>query len=251
MKRPRKYKNWQKLLPISRLYKTRGGWRRSPHRNDYEYARRNGWLNNLCTHMVPAKTSCEFRHVYVFEFPKSKSVYIGLTFDPQRRKKEHFTNGTRSSVKDFVEKTGESYIFKVLTKKPLKVKDAQLLEHNTKVKYENKSWNILNKGKTGIGTGALGGHRVKWTKKRLHSIALKYKTKSEWQKNDEISYDRARYKPFYDEITFHMRPLHKNWTIDLIIEKLEECKSRKEMRTKYQQGYRKALRLGIIDNYFK
>ena len=47
-----------------------------------------------------------------------------------------------------------------------------------------------------------------------------------------------------------MKPLHKTWTRELVIEKLKECKSRKEIKVKYSQGYRLAREWGIIDDYF-
>lgn len=92
-----------------------------------------------------------YRMIYAYEFP-DHSVYVGLTFDYNKRDKEHKIQ-PGSAVKKYMKRTGLTPVHKSLTGY-VPVKDAQRLEGEYVEKYHSNGWKILNIAKTG-GAGAI------------------------------------------------------------------------------------------------
>jgi hypothetical protein len=118
---------------------------------------------------IPHKSTNFKRYIYAFEF-EDKSVYIGLTYNPNKRYSDHFTgnNSTRSAVKHHNEVNGVNFKFKILTTEPVHKDLAGKLEEDTIELYKNGGWSILNRAKA----GALGGNQRKWTYESCKNIAL-------------------------------------------------------------------------------
>lgn len=146
------------------------------NQNAYSYAFRNKILDDVTKHMVKIGSSHK-RLIYAFEFP-DKSVYVGLTFDPNQRKKDHLNPQKRkkSSVYQYFIKTNKTPNFIILSDFFDKEK-ASIMEGKFLEKYKSDGWNIVNRNKTGV----LGGNKLKWTKENCIAEISKYKTKTEFQ----------------------------------------------------------------------
>lgn len=77
----------------------------------YHKILKNKWKESLCSHMT-VKGSRILRLIYAFEFPESiekglnKSVYIGLSGDIERRQRQHTSGLEKSTVWDYIVKSG-------------------------------------------------------------------------------------------------------------------------------------------------
>ncbi len=86
------------------------------------------------------------RMIYAYEFP-DHSVYVGLTFNYEKRGNDHKTEKS-SAVRKYIKKTGLEPIRRKLTGY-VPVKEAQILEGEFEEKYRKEGWKILNVAKTG------------------------------------------------------------------------------------------------------
>lgn len=195
----------EQLRDIASKYKTKKDWRKNEE-GAYVVAWKRGteFLNDITSHMKPLGSRHK-RLIYAAEFP-DKSVYVGLTYDESRRKKQHLDDivnqakNRKSAVYQYYQETGIKPEFKILTGL-LDLDESQKQEENFLKKYQNDGWKILNRVKT----GGLGGSYQIYTDDVLRNIAKKYKTKEDWKDNEPVSQNVARKRPeFYKDITSHM-----------------------------------------------
>ena len=95
-------------------------------------------------------------------------------------------------------KTGLQPIKKQLTEY-INIEEAKIKEGEYVEKYKNERWIILNRFKT----GGLGGNILKWTKEKCREESLKYKSRSEFQKNS-LAYSPCYDHKWLDEVCSHM-----------------------------------------------
>lgn len=119
--------------------------------------------------------------VYAYEFKETHSVYIGLTFKKEKRHEAHVKD-KRSSVK----KHADKYNIPIPDPKYLidniKQKEALEMEDVWRVKYKEAGWNILNRKKTGLGSGSLGSCARTHTKKEIRECIAQCKTRPDFNK---------------------------------------------------------------------
>lgn len=151
----------------------------------YSVAQKNGWLQEICKHMECGGRK-DLRYVYVFEF-NDNHVYVGLTCDLNRRGYEHMSKSKNSSVKEHIEKTNSSFVFKVITDKPLNLIEVGKFENHIMDAYKKNGWILLNKMKG----GGIGGYVTKWTYNACRTKSLTCKTRTEFKRKYPGAYHAA------------------------------------------------------------
>ena len=168
----------------------------------YSKARKNGWLDEICSHMKP-KGSLKNRFIYSYEFKKTNSVYVGLTYDMDKRNIGHLYNGKNKSA-----------VYKHIKKYNLSSNDYELVIHGEyemaeageqegiKLKeYINDGWNILNRTKT----GNLGGSNYSnITYQECVECALKCESRTEFLEKYRRHYSLSSKMGWLNEICSHM-----------------------------------------------
>jgi predicted GIY-YIG superfamily endonuclease len=139
------------------------------------------------------KKRCIYAAEFIDEF-----VYVGLTYNFKKRTARHLVD-IKSQVYKHIQKYQHNPKFKQLTEYS-NIETAQQNEKYYVDYYRNKGWKILNIAKT----GAIGGSRQKWTRKMCHIEALKYGTKSEFQKKSCGAYTAAYRNKWLEEVSSHM-----------------------------------------------
>lgn len=89
--------------------------------------------------------------------------------------------------------------------------------------------------------------RNKWTKDMIHKEALKYNSRSEFEKLSFAAYKAARYRKILDEVCSHMKPKLRHWDYESIRKSALEFNTRSEFITMNRPAYKAALRRGIVD----
>jgi predicted GIY-YIG superfamily endonuclease len=138
------------------------------------------------------------RMVYVYEFP-DRSVYVGLTYNENKRKSEHFGNRP-TSVTKHIDATGLTPNYINVTDGYILATDAAILEETLRLKYKSEGWIILNKRKG----GGLGGNVIKWTTNMIKDVANKCITREEFKDIYPGAMNASKQKGIYDEVTQHM-----------------------------------------------
>lgn len=179
----------------------------------YSHAVRKGFLNMICGHMKKQGSPLK-RAVYIFEF-SDNHVYIGLTSDLDRRRREHLTHHN-SAVFRHIKNSMSSYTFRPMTDY-LPKEEAAVKEIYSIIEYAEKGYKMLNK-KTG---GDLGGKIRKYTKKYCKEITSQYDDKKKFRELNPYLYRYLIKRGWLDELSSHMEGQKKRngyWTKERCME---------------------------------
>lgn len=202
-------------------------------RGAYDGARRNGWLEEICSHMV-IKPSITQRFVYEI-LRDGAVVYVGISVDPQRRFRQHVLHKRL---------TPECKLRVVCG--PIPAQDAQAMEKMLVEKYDN----LMNVAVA----GSLGKTKTFLTKSYCRERAKQYESRSQFAKNDGSSYQTACREGWLEEICSHMVRLVKPvgfW------QNKENCEreamkhlTKKDFRMASSSAYQTSYRNGWLDEFF-
>ena len=223
MKRKRRnYWTKEKCVEEALKYKLRSEFK-SNSGGAYNASNKNGWLNEICSHMLIVGNKFK-RLVYVYEFD-DKSIYVGLTYNIEKRDNKH-KRDVRSSVFKYIKKTGMNP--KLSYSDYIDVEDAKILEGEKIEYYKRCGYNVLNSAKP----GATGGY-LKWTKEKCIKEAEKYKKRTKFARESNSAYNSARNNKWLDEVCFHMDKVDKKskgyWTKEKCAEESLKYKTKKEL----------------------
>jgi len=172
----------------------------------YGSSRKNGWYDDITKHMKIIGNRYK-RCLYVFEF-SDNCAYVGLTQNYEERIEYHF-NKEKSSVYKKIKISNLIPTYRQLTT----YLDKDVASNKEKIymkEYESNGWELINI-KEG---GNLGGGYLKWSKEKCQEVALKYKTKKDFYKNDRNCHESARRQGYLNDICEHMisRKYNGYWT---------------------------------------
>lgn len=203
MKKPRNYWTKENCSIEAFKYSTKSEFKKKSS-GAYDACIRNKWIDGVSNHVLRLGN----RHkkcIYSYEF-SDNHVYVGLTSNIEERQKRRDRN-IKDSVTEHILKTNLQPN-RILLTKYIEVNKAIKMEEYYVNKYNENGWNILNKVKT----GAIGGNIVKLTKEFCTKEALKYKTKTDFNKGNSSAYVTARKEKWINDICKHMtRPLVHNF----------------------------------------
>ena len=203
----------------------------------YKASYKNGWLDENCSHMERLGNLYN-RCIYAFEFPDNY-VYIGLTFNIKQRKNDHLVK-KKSMVYKHIQETNLQPELKQLTN--YIDRDLACTKEGEYVKqYKQNGWNILNKAKT----GGIGGNKLIWSFEKCKEEALKYNTRTEFQKKSGSAYESTKRHKWLDEICSHMispQKPKKYWTFDRCKIEASKYNTRGEYQKKSNTSYKISLK---------
>jgi hypothetical protein len=205
----------------------------------YEAAFYNGWLKDITNHMEYLGNRVS-RLVYAYEFPDN-SVYVGLTFNKDKRDDQHLKSG---SVYQHKVKTNLTPV-RVLKSDYIPAQEASKLEQNILQNYLENGWNILNK----VSAGNLGGNTPKYTENMVKDIASKYKTQYDFRKNEPKAYDAAKRYGWFDNLG--LKSTFNTWDYESVKNEALRYKNRNEFRKNNIGAYDYAKRNNILDDITK
>jgi hypothetical protein len=209
----------------------------------YRLAYEHNWLDEICSHMIKIGNRYN-RCIYSYEF-SDNSVYVGLTYNLDNRQKQR-NKDIDDAVTKHIDKTGLIPIRKQLTDY-IDVQEASKLEGYYVEKYEKEGWYILNRMKT----GGIGGDYIKWTFELCQKEALKYNSKSEFNKKSKSVYVTAYNNKWLDKICTHMIPkrrLSNSYTYEECKEIAKKYKSKSKFEKSNYGIYNAALKNNWLDD---
>jgi len=236
MRKPKGYWTKEKCYEVALKYKTRIDFKIN-YPSAYSSARKNIWLNEICSHMKNYKNDKK-RCIYAFEFDNN-FVYIGLTYNLKNRINKHLTD-ENSQVFKHVKTYNLKYNLKQLTEY-LNPNDAKNKEQYYVNLYKENNWIILNIAKA----GGLGGNFEFWTYDECKKEALKYDNKTDFYTLSPVAYTIACKYKWKDDITKHMKSKKKPngyWTKEHCHEEALKYKSRSEFKKYSRSAYRNSTK---------
>lgn len=190
------WNNFERVHEQALKYKDRATFQKKSS-SAYNVAGKMGWKDLVCSHMTRLGTKHD-RMVYAYEF-SDNNVYIGLTFNINKRQQAHLGGDVNSSVFKHMAGTGLIPVLVRITDY-VQLEDAVSMEQQTVNLYTSNEWNILNKVKT----GGIGGTTKKWTIETLKEEAAKYSSKMDFYRESQSAYNIAYKINCMEEISAHM-----------------------------------------------
>lgn len=212
----------------------------------YDAARSKGWLDDICSHMVPKGNRFK-RKIYVFTFSDGYA-YVGLAQDPSDRYRAHVTGQGHTPIYPHIQETGATYEFTILTDW-LHKDIAGKVEEEYRQKYAADGWKMLNKVKC----GALGGSTKIYTDEKIRQERDKYEYVDDFREGSPLCYKYILRHKLWDKYCGQMkvRVAPKNyWTLERAIKITRKVKYRSELRDRYNQAYNLLNKAGLLDVYF-
>lgn len=236
------WNNKENVIEESKKYSSRTEFEKKCSRA-YQNARINGWLDEMPWLLQKDERYTKNNYVYAYVDDMNKVAYVGRTCDPNNRHNQHKSKKHKSSVREYFNNIGKEIPQPIYLAENVSVTQSQKLEHEWKLKYAEMGYTMLNKGKTGIGSGSIGTLSKKWTKPKVFEEGRKYKTKTEFSSNSSRAYEVARKNGWLKEMYWFQRPKQHNfkWTKKLVFEESRKYKSRGEFEKKCSRAYSIAL----------
>jgi len=197
---------FNEILSEAKKYKTKKDWRKYS-KKAYQAAVRNKIVDRASAHMEVLGTHHK-RCVYTIKVLDKKIIYIGLTYNFQRRIRNHLET---SRFRNLIKKFGRDAIKAEKLTEYIDVKEAQKLETKLINKFKLLKYEVLNIVKG----GGLGGNTIYWTKEKVLEEVKKIKSLEEWREKYKGSYQAAikfnLYKRLSSNLTRKQRE-GKVWT---------------------------------------
>ena len=218
----------------------------------YLAARQNKWLKEMVWLKTPVLKELKQvrKHlVYVYIDEENMACYVGRTSNLKRRDREHRNlNGKyrNDSLKQYFDNLEVDIPQPIMLKEALLPVESQYWEHYFVQEYAAHGFFIINRGKTGVNVGSLGGGFIKWTKEKTLEESKKYRTFGEFGLGSPSAYQAAKKNKWTSEMTWLTYDQMPNdyWTKERVIEESKKYSSRVEFEEKCPGGFSAALKKG-------
>lgn len=235
----------EQLAEIARRYKDINTFAKEQP-SVYHIIKRRGLFENLCGQME-RKGNIYKRKIYVFTFSDGYA-YVGLAKDPNGRYEEHTKYDDRSPVYKHIRETGIIPGFDVLT--DFLDKDAAARVEDEYInRYAADGWKMLNTARG----GALGSVSQFYTDKFIRDDVTKYEYLDDFKIESPNTYIYLKRHKLFDKYCSNLKRRKKipiQWTLELAIEKAEECKTPSELYRKYYQASVLLKKAGLYYKFY-
>ena len=149
-------------------------------KSHYLVAKKNNWLKDYTWFIGNEKWGSEAFLIYSYEDTENKCVYVGLTKDLSRRRRQHLRKHPKTHeydvVKKYFDSLGQDLPEETILEEHLTPAMAQEREGFWVQKYISDGWTGLNIAQTGKEKSSLGNYAIKWTKEKCLKEAKECKT---------------------------------------------------------------------------
>lgn len=225
----------------------------------YRVANENGWFKDYVWFKTPVqKPHTESDYViYSYEDRVNKAVYVGLSNNIRQRHNVHKGGQMRRGVRKFdtvakyFQSIGKEMPNPVIKMDGLTAQQAQYYEGWYVDGYKRAGWTIINRGKTGENTSALGGTYVKWTYDKCKEEASKYKSRNSFQNGSVGAYQVSLKNKWLDDFTWLIKIKKENgyWNYERCYEEAKKYKTKSAYKRGNISAYDVALKNKWFDDY--
>lgn len=250
-RKPNGYWTYETCFLEAQKYDTKSEFQRKSSRA-YHVARTNKWLDDY-TWLIDGRVKLftdKIDSVYAYEFPDN-TAYVGRTL-MKLQEERHIQHTTRGPVSKYAKSHNLEMPQMEVIEDNLTLEEGLQREDYWVNWYREHGYNVLNKGKTGVGSGSLGGiSSGKWNYETCYEEAKKYKTRSGFQRKSSGAYNRARQNGWLDDYTWFNELQKPNgyWTYEHCYEEAKKHKTRGEFQKASSRAYKIALINGWINDY--
>lgn len=215
-------------------------------------SRKYGWINFFdWLKRATERFNPNGDNVYAYVFNNEHTVYVGRTIHTDRRDLDHRKSSV-SPVFRFAEHNNINIPQMTILESGLTINEGLRKEDYYRKKYESDGWNVLNVGKTGVGSGSIGTLSGKWTKKSCREESKKYSTLKEFREQNESAYSVATRNGWAKEYTWLKRLKRENgyWTKERCMEEAKKYKNKNHFEKGCPAAYSKAYLMGWLKDFY-
>ena len=211
--KPRGYWTKEKVFAEAKKYKTKNTFRKGCM-TAYLYAYRNKWLKEMDWFKDERLDiiNDKIDSVYKYYFKETNSIYIGRTLIKQQKLRDCKHNTSeKDTVFRYAKENGLDVPPMVIIEENITVKEGLKIEDYWVNYYKKKGYNVLNKAKTGIGSGSIGAiAKGKWSKNKVFAASKTCETKTEFKKKYRGAYVKALNNGWLSEMNWFVNG-HVKW----------------------------------------
>ena len=232
----------EKVFLEAKKFKTIKEWREKSG-SSYNFALRNGLVDEASKHMQRLGSLYK-RCVYCIKVSTQNLIYIGLTFNFEKRINEHMK--TERFI-NLINLYGRKSIVEEKLTEYVNINEAVELEKKLIKDMKKIGWIVLNKA----AGGGLGGDQTKWTKKTILENVLNYSTYKDWVKNEPGAYAAALDMGLIEEVD-KILPRTKGkflyWTKEKVRDEAKRWVHKNDFRKNSVGAYEAAKKFGIFED---
>lgn len=182
----------------------------------YRVVKNNNWFEQMDWIKRKPSVYLSGYFVYVYKDDVNKVAYIGLTCDKKRRDQAHrnemsYGRYEMSPVYNyFINEIHMEIPEPIYLESNISREEAVEKEDFWRYEYVRKGYRVLNKAKTGKGSGSTGGGSIKWTKNKVFEISKNFTKRSDFQDAHNRPYTIARKNGWLNEMTW-LKPSYQFW----------------------------------------
>ena len=258
---PKGYWTLEKCKKEALKYQTRTEWEKNSKKS-YRFASKNSWIDECSKHMTRKLRTINGITKIFWSFEKCKEEALKYQTKTEWAKKSDISYRVAKKNNWFNECSahmiGANVPMEYWTLEKCK-EDA--LKYQTKTKWANNSSGSYNAAKKNDWFNECSAHMVEirlpmgyWTLERCKEEALKYQTRSKWQRNHNKTYDTASKKKWLEECCSHMIMVYKPegyWNFDTCFEDAKKFNSIKEWRSNSLKIYEICLKIGELKKVYE
>ena len=249
-KKPSGYWTYETCYQEAKKYKTRSEFQKNC-KGGYKVSRINNWIEDY-TWLINGRIklfSDKVDSVYVYKF-ENNTVYVGRTLTTRQKERHH------QHSKDRVGKYAKQHHITMprmeIIEENLTLKEGLEREDYWIKWFERQGYNILNKAKTGVGSGSLGAISCgKWNYETCYQEAKKHKTRGEFRKASSRAYKIALINGWINDYTWFVEIKKPNgyWTYEHCYKEAKKYKTRGEFQKNCKGAYNRSRQNGWINDY--
>lgn len=210
-----------------------------------KWARKRRLMNELFP-INRRDKEAKIHFVYRFMFTTTNSVYIGRTVEPIKREKAHNKMGPvyLHSIDNNIDIPKMDILYNKLTLDESRIKEDEMVKL-----YKSQGYNILNKAKTGINSGAIGSIGFgKLTREYCFNKAKECKSKSELENKYSSVYLKALKNKWLDDYTWFVEIIKPKGYWD-VFENVEREAKKYKTKNEFYKGCRSAYNAARRNNW--
>jgi hypothetical protein len=219
----------------------------------YGVSLKNGWIDEICSHMVELKTPNGY---WTKEKCQEEALKYNSRSDFQKNSGGAYVRSSKEGWLDEI----CSHMVESRTPNDYWTKEKcqeEALKYNSRNEFQRNSSGAYNVSRKNGWLDEICSHMVElkkpdghWTKERCQEEALKYNSRSEFEKNSGTAYRASHRNGWIDEICSHMVELQKPdgyWTKEKCQEEALKYNSRTEFKNNSSKAYGASRRKGWLD----
>ena len=237
----RAFWDYKSAKEAAEKYSSRGEFQRE-NQPAYNAARRNGWLDDICSHMQPLKKKWTYEEVHQIALQYSSNIEMQrgnpkAWYAAQR-------NGWWKQVSTHMTWHRPKWSLENIRKESLKFQSRKEFQKKSESAYQAaRQMGVLDE----VCSHMEKLWEQKWDFETCKTEALKYQHRNDFRNATPGAYGSARRNGWLDDICSHMSNKAIKWNLETLRTEAKKYKTRSDFSDGSGGAYKTASEMGVLD----